>query len=73
MLVMSLLVLGISLLKDVMNLLLEVLDPFNKFGCTICLGLECGRTLLVKMQHEELPQWGLMVGTPSTPEKGCGQ
>jgi hypothetical protein len=31
---------------------------------------ECGRNLSVKMQHEELYQWGLMVGTPSTPEKG---
>jgi hypothetical protein len=27
----------------------------------------------VKMQEEELYQWGLMVGTPSTPEKGHGQ
>jgi hypothetical protein len=34
---------------------------------------ECGRTLSVKMQQEELYQWGLMVGTPSTPEKGRGQ
>jgi hypothetical protein len=34
---------------------------------------EHGRTLSVKMEWEELHQWGPMVGTPSTPEKGCGQ
>jgi hypothetical protein len=32
MLVMSLLVLGIGFLQDIMNLLLDVLDPFKKFG-----------------------------------------
>ena len=32
---------------------------------------ECGRALLVKMHQEELYQWGLMVGTKSTPEKGA--
>jgi hypothetical protein len=31
---------------------------------------ECGRTMLVKMQQQELYQWGLMVGTRSTLEKG---
>jgi hypothetical protein len=36
------LVLGISMLKDVMNLLLEVLDLFKKFGCMICLGMSVG-------------------------------
>jgi hypothetical protein len=36
------LVLGIILLKDVMNLLLEVLDPFNNLFCTVCLGLSMG-------------------------------
>jgi hypothetical protein len=34
---------------------------------------ECGGTLSVNMQKEEIYQWGLMVRTPSTPEKGRGQ
>jgi hypothetical protein len=38
----QLFVLGINLLKDVMNLLLEGLDPFNKYGCMICLGMSVG-------------------------------
>jgi hypothetical protein len=42
MLVMSLLILGIGLLQDIMNLLLEVLDPFNEFGCSVFLGLSMG-------------------------------
>jgi hypothetical protein len=32
MLVMSLLILGIGLIQDIMNLFLEVLHPFNEFG-----------------------------------------
>ena len=35
MLIMSLLVLGIGLIQDVMNLLEDVLDAFNKLGCFI--------------------------------------
>jgi hypothetical protein len=66
------LILGISFLRDVMNLLLDGLDLFNKYGCIICLGLSVGN-LSVKMQHEELYRWGLMVGTSTTLEKGCGQ
>jgi hypothetical protein len=27
----------------------------------------------VKLQWVELRQWGPLVGTPSTPENGCGQ
>jgi hypothetical protein len=42
MLVMSLLILGIGLLQDIMNLLLEVLDPFKKFGFSVYLGLIMG-------------------------------
>jgi hypothetical protein len=30
---------GIILLKGFMNMLLEVLYPFNKFSCMICLNL----------------------------------
>jgi hypothetical protein len=40
--VMSLLILVIGLLKNIMNLLLEVLDPFNKFGFSIFFGLSVG-------------------------------
>jgi hypothetical protein len=29
----------LGLWKDIMNLLVEVLDPFNKYGCMISLGL----------------------------------
>jgi len=36
-LVISLLVLGISFLQDIINMLLEVLDPFKKFGYPIYL------------------------------------
>jgi hypothetical protein len=32
-----------------------------------------GRSLPMKMQWVELHQWGPMVGTPSTLEKGFGQ
>jgi hypothetical protein len=42
MLVMPFLILGISLLQDNMELLLEVLDPFNEFGFSVCLGLSMG-------------------------------
>jgi hypothetical protein len=34
---------------------------------------EHGGNLLVLLQWEELRQWGPMVETPSTPEKGCDQ
>jgi hypothetical protein len=37
MLIMVLLVLGIGFLHDIMNLLLDVLDVLNKFGCPISL------------------------------------
>jgi hypothetical protein len=39
MLVLSLLVLGVGLQHDIMNLLLEVMDSFNKFGYSIYLSL----------------------------------
>jgi hypothetical protein len=42
MLVMSLLILAIDLLQDIMNLLLEVLDPFIEFGYFFCLNLSVG-------------------------------
>jgi hypothetical protein len=42
MLVTSLLVLGIGLLLDSMNLLLEVIYSFNKFRFSIFLGLSVG-------------------------------
>jgi hypothetical protein len=42
MLIMALLVFGIGFIQSVMNLLLNVLDSFNKFGCQINLGLIMG-------------------------------
>jgi hypothetical protein len=42
MLVMSMFLFGIGLLQDIMNLLLEVLDWLNKFGCSIFLHLSLG-------------------------------
>jgi hypothetical protein len=46
MMIVVLLVLGISFLQNVMNLFLDVLDPFNKFGCLINLGLSMGGLFL---------------------------
>jgi hypothetical protein len=46
MLVMSLLVLSISFLEDIMNLLLDVFDPFNKIGFFVCLTLRMGELFL---------------------------
>ena len=34
---------------------------------------EYGKTPIVQLQWVELSQWRPMVGTPSTPGKGCGQ
>jgi hypothetical protein len=50
-----------------MNVLLNVMDSLKKFGFSIILGMSMGGELMGKKS-----QWGPMVGTPSTPEKGCG-
>ncbi len=42
MLVMLLLVFGIGFLQDIMDLLLQVLDPPKKFGSHVCLHLSMG-------------------------------
>jgi hypothetical protein len=73
MLIVALLVLGIDFLQNIMKLLLDVLDSLKRIGYSINLGLSMGGSLLVQLQWAELRQWVLMVGTPSTPEKGCGQ
>jgi hypothetical protein len=73
MLIMALLVLGIGFLQNIMKILLDVMDPFKKFGCSISLGMSMGGLFCVQLQWEELHQWGPMDGTPSTLEKGCGQ
>jgi hypothetical protein len=46
MLTMALLVLGIGFLQNIMNLSFDVLDPFNKFGFSINVGVN-GRILVV--------------------------
>jgi hypothetical protein len=46
MLIVALLVLGIGFLQNIMNLLLDVLDSLNKFGCSINLGLSMGGLFL---------------------------
>jgi hypothetical protein len=46
MLIVVLLVLGIGFLQNIMNLLLDVLDSFNKFGYLINLGLSMGGLFL---------------------------
>lgn len=57
MLIMSLLLLGIGLLKDVMNLLAYVLDVFNKPICFISLRLYmCGFCLCSRMRHDNINQ-----------------
>jgi hypothetical protein len=58
MLIMELLVLGIGFIKNIMNLLLDVLDSLNKFGFSINLGLSMGGLFLVQLQWVELRQWG---------------
>jgi hypothetical protein len=42
MLIMALLVLGIGFLQNITNLLLYVLDSFNKFGCSTSLDFSMG-------------------------------
>lgn len=57
MLIMPLLVLEIGLIKDVVHLLEDVLDAFNKIGCFISLGLDmCGLCLCSLMRHDNINQ-----------------
>jgi len=46
MLFMLLHILGIGLLQDIMNLFLDVLYLFKKFGCSISLGMRMGGIFL---------------------------
>jgi hypothetical protein len=46
MLIVVLLVLGIGFLQNIMNLLLDVIDSFKKFGYSISLNMSMGRLLL---------------------------
>jgi hypothetical protein len=46
MLMVALLILDVGFLQNIMNLLLDVLDPFNKFGCSISLGMSMGGLFL---------------------------
>jgi len=48
MLIMVLLALSIGFLQNIMKLLLDVLDPLNKFGCLIILSLIMGGLLLCR-------------------------
>jgi hypothetical protein len=72
MLIMALIVLGIGFLQNIMKLLLDVHDALNKFGSLISLSLSMGGLFLCNYKWAESHQWGLMVGTPRTPEKACG-
>lgn len=57
MLIMSLLVLGIEFIQDVMNLLVNVLDVFNKPGFFINVGMYiCGFFLCNFMRHDNINQ-----------------
>jgi hypothetical protein len=58
MLVMSLLVLGIGFLQDVMDLLVDVLNPFNKYGFLINLSLSMGRFFLCGCNGKSYINWG---------------
>ena len=42
MMIVELIVLGIGFLNNIMNLLLDVLDALNKFGCLTNLGMRMG-------------------------------
>jgi hypothetical protein len=58
MLIMALLVLGIGFLQNIMNLLLDVLDSFNKFGCSINLSLSMGGLFLCRCNGQSYINWG---------------
>jgi hypothetical protein len=46
MLIMMLLVLGIGILKNILNLLVDVLDSFNELGGFFNFGLSMGKLFL---------------------------
>jgi hypothetical protein len=72
MLIMALLVLGIGLLQNIMNLLVDVLDSFNEPGWLCQLQFEHGMILPVWMQGVVQHPWDPMVEIPTPPERGCG-
>ena len=49
MFILSLLVLSIIFMQNITNLLLDVLDPFNKFGCFISLDMSMGGSSYVNV------------------------
>jgi hypothetical protein len=57
MLIVVLFVLGIRFLQNIMNLLLDVLDLFNKFGYSINLGLSIGELLLCRCNGKSYVNW----------------
>lgn len=59
MLVMSLLILGTGVLKDDMDLLVDVLDLFNKLGCLINLNLSIDRFFMAGCNGNNYINWGL--------------
>ena len=58
MLVMPLLVFSIGLFKNIMDLLEDVMDSFNKFGGFISLILSMGRFLLCGFKGKSYINWG---------------
>jgi hypothetical protein len=58
MLVMSLLVLGIGFMQDVVDLLADVLNPFNKSNYLINLSLSMGRFSLCGCNGKSYINWG---------------
>jgi hypothetical protein len=73
MLIMALLVLGIGLLKNVLNLLADVLDSFNELGGFVGFNLNMGRLLHVWTQGVMQHPWDPMVEIPTPPARGCGR
>ena len=63
MLIMALLVLGIGFLQNIMDLLSDVLNPFNELGRFVGLCVSIDKSWLMWVKWEELYQWGPIVET----------
>jgi hypothetical protein len=57
MVIVVLFVLGIGFLQNIMKFLLDVLDLFNKFCCSISLGLSIGELLLCRCNGKSYVNW----------------
>jgi len=61
MLIMALLILGIGFLQNNMNLLSDILYPFNKFGFFINLGLSMRGFFPCRCNEQSYVNWGQII------------